>query len=90
MIQKISITNFKAIEHCLNLPLQPFTVFIGNNCSGKSSVMEALRTLQLCLTTNLQEAFSIWGGLDKVRNYHAGQTEATVSRCSPELASSCL
>lgn len=80
MIQKISITNFKAIQHCLNLPLQPFTAFIGNNGSGKSSVMEALRTLQLCLTTNLQEAFSIWGGLDKVRNYHGEQSEATVSQ----------
>lgn len=79
MIEKISITNFKAIEQCLNLPIQPFTAFIGNNGSGKSSVMEALRTLHLCLTTNMQEAFSIWGGLDKVRNYHALQDEATIS-----------
>lgn len=79
MIDKISITNFKAIEHSLNLPLQPFTAFIGNNGSGKSSIMEALRTLHLCLTTNMQEAFAIWGGLDKVRNYHALQEEATIS-----------
>lgn len=79
MIQNISITNFKAIELCLNLPLQPFTTFIGNNGSGKSSVMEALRTLHLCLTENIEEAFKIWGGLDKVRNYHALQDEATVS-----------
>ncbi|NBP68864.1 MAG: hypothetical protein EBR30_08915 [Cytophagia bacterium] len=79
MIEKISITNFKAIEHSLNLPLQPFTAFIGNNGSGKSSIMEALRTLHLCLTTNMQEAFAIWGGLDKVRNYHALQEEATIS-----------
>ncbi|MBX9732871.1 MAG: AAA family ATPase [Chitinophagaceae bacterium] len=80
MIKKISITNFKAIQHCLNLPLQPFTVFIGNNGSGKSSVMEALRTLHMCLTQNIQEAFSVWGGLDKVRNYHGEQTETTVSQ----------
>ena len=80
MIEKISITNFKAIEHCLNLPLQPFTAFIGNNGSGKSSVMEALRTLHLCLTENIEEAFKIWGGLDKVRNYHALQEESTVSQ----------
>jgi predicted ATPase len=80
MIEKISISNFKAIEQCLNLPLQPFTAFIGNNGSGKSSVMEALRTLHLCLTKNIEEAFNIWGGLDKVRNYHAIQEEATVSQ----------
>lgn len=80
MIKKITITNFKAIQHCLNLPLQPFTAFIGNNGSGKSSAMEAMRTLHLCLTKNIEDAFSIWGGLDKVRNYNAIQDEATVSQ----------
>ena len=80
MIKKISIVNFKAIKDCLNLPLQPFTAFIGNNGSGKSSVMEAMRTIHLCLTKNIEEAFSIWGGLDKVRNYHALQEEASVSQ----------
>ena len=77
---KISIVNFKAIKDCLNLPLQPFTAFIGNNGSGKSSVMEAMRTIHLCLTKNIEDAFSIWGGLDKVRNYNALQDEATVSQ----------
>lgn len=80
MITKITITNFKAIQHCLNLPLQPFTAFIGNNGSGKSSIMEAMRTLHLCLTKNIEDAFSIWGGLDKVRNYNASQENATVSQ----------
>jgi predicted ATPase len=80
MIEKLSITNFKAIQQCLNLPLQSFTAFIGNNGSGKSSVIEALRTLHICLTKNIEEAFSIWGGLDKVRNYHAIQDEVTISQ----------
>lgn len=80
MIEKISIVNFKAIKDCLNLPLQPFTSFIGNNGSGKSSVIEAMRTLHICLTKNIEDAFSIWGGLDKVRNYHALQDEFTVSQ----------
>lgn len=80
MIKNISIVNFKAIKDCLNLPLQPFTAFIGNNGSGKSSVMEAMRTIHLCLTKNIEDAFSIWGGLDKVRNYNALQDEATVSQ----------
>lgn len=80
MIKKISIVNFKAIKDCLNLPLQPFTAFIGNNGSGKSSIMEAMRTIHLCLTKNIEDAFSIWGGLDKVRNYNALQDETTVSQ----------
>lgn len=79
MITKIGIINFKAIQHTLNLPLQPFTAFIGNNGSGKSSVIEALRVLQISLTHNIEEAFAIWGGLDKVRNYHALQETATIS-----------
>jgi predicted ATPase len=80
MIQNISISNFKAIQHFAQpLPLQWFTAFIGNNGSGKSSVIEALRTLQLCLSTNIEEAFNIWGGLDKIRNYNAIQAEPTTS-----------
>ena len=80
MITKISITNFKAIQHFPNLSLQPFTTFIGNNGSGKSSIMEALRTVHLTLTKNIEEAFAIWGGLDKVRNYSAIQDETTISQ----------
>lgn len=80
MITKISITNFKAIQNWLELPLAPFSVFIGNNGSGKSSVMEALRTLHLALTKSIAEAFEIWGGLDKVRNYNAIQDEITVTQ----------
>lgn len=80
MITKISITNFKAIQHFPNLSLQPFTTFIGNNGSGKSSIMEALRTVHLSLTKNIEEAFAIWGGLDKVRNYHSVQVETTISQ----------
>lgn len=80
MIKKISIINFKALQECLNLPLQPFTAFIGNNGSGKSSVLEALRTLHLCLTQNMEDAFAVWGGLDKIRNYNATQTEMSTSQ----------
>jgi predicted ATPase len=42
--------------------------------------MEAMRTIHLCLTKNIEEAFAIWGGLDKVRNYHALQDKASVSQ----------
>jgi predicted ATPase len=71
MIQKIFIENFKAIFRAADLSVQPFTVFIGNNGSGKSSVIEALRVLQIALNSDLNEAFEEWGGLDKIRNYNA-------------------
>jgi predicted ATPase len=71
MIQKIFIENFKAIYRAADFPIQPFTVFIGNNGTGKSSIIEALRVLQIALNNDLNEAFEEWGGLDKIRNYNA-------------------
>ena len=71
MIQKVFIENFKAIHNGTDLPIQPFTVFIGNNGTGKSSVMEALWALQIAVNSDLDEAFKEWGGLERVRNYNA-------------------
>jgi len=79
MIKQISIKHYKAIKECKNLVLQPFTAFIGNNGSGKSSAIEALRTLHLAITHNLEAAFEMWGGLDKVRNYNAKQEAPTTT-----------
>ena len=69
MIDQIIIRNFKAIGDSGELKLHPLTVFIGNNGTGKSSVLEALRMLQSCVKDNLQEGFKEWGGLDRVHNY---------------------
>jgi len=71
MINRVFIENFKAIYRAASLPLQPFTVFIGNNGTGKSSLLEALRILQVAVNTNVIEAFRDWGGLSAVRNYNA-------------------
>jgi len=71
MIQRISIENFKAIFHTVDIPIAPFSVFIGNNGTGKSTVIEALRVLQIAVSRGLNDAFAEWGGLDRVRNYNA-------------------
>ncbi|MFN5073149.1 MAG: AAA family ATPase [Cyclobacteriaceae bacterium] len=71
MITNVFVENFKAIYKGKSLPLQPFTVFIGNNGTGKSSILEALRILQNCVATDLNQAFSEWGDLSKIRNYNA-------------------
>src|SRR5687768_4618699 len=75
MIQKVFIENFKAIHTGTDLPIQPFTVFIGNNGTGKSSIIEALWALQNAVVSDLDKAFKEWGGLEKVRNYNADLTE---------------
>jgi predicted ATPase len=75
MIEKVFIENFKAIHLGTKLPIQPFTVFIGNNGTGKSSIMEALRVLQIAVRSDLDEAFKDFGGIEKARNKEADLSE---------------
>jgi predicted ATPase len=75
MIQKVFIENFKAIHIGTELPFQPFTVFIGNNGTGKSSIVEALRVLQIAVRFDLNEAFYEFGGIEKARNKNADISE---------------
>jgi predicted ATPase len=79
MIKDIHIRNFKAVKDSLGMPLQPFTAFIGNNGTGKSSILEAMQTLQLCITEDLMSGFKRWGGLEKVHNYRSKLEEPDVS-----------
>ncbi len=43
-LQSLRVRNFKAIVDSKTLKLGPLTVFIGNNGSGKSSLVEALES----------------------------------------------
>lgn len=68
MIEKITIKNFKAIQSAAT-KLTGLSVFVGNNGSGKSSVIEALQTLQNALLYGLSSAFNErWFGLEHIRN----------------------
>jgi predicted ATPase len=71
MITSVIVQNFKAIYKNPPLSIQPFSVFIGNNGTGKSSILEALRLLKTALDTDLATAFLEYGGLNRVRNYRA-------------------
>jgi len=71
MIDKISIKNFKAIQSA-TIKLSDISVFVGNNGSGKSSVIEALQTLQNVLLHGLSAGFNErWFGLEHIRNTSA-------------------
>lgn len=68
MIDKISIKNFKAIQSAA-IKLSDISVFVGNNGSGKSSIIEALQTLQNVLLHGLSTGFNErWFGLEHIRN----------------------
>jgi len=50
------LRNFKAIQNSKSIRFTPLTVFIGNNGSGKSSIIEALETFQILSLQGLDEA----------------------------------
>lgn len=79
MIQRVYIENFKAISRAADLPLQPFTAFIGNNGSGKSSIIEALKLLQDAVVLGLEPAINTWGDLKNIRNYNANLEESAIT-----------
>ena len=52
MISKVSIRNFKCLRD-VQIDLERFTVFVGPNASGKSSILQGLNLL--CLSFRGQE-----------------------------------
>ena len=44
-IHAVTIGNFKGVAETITIPIKPITVFIGENSSGKSTVLHALAAL---------------------------------------------
>ena len=69
MISKVRVKNFKAIQDSGEIDLINLNAFIGNNGSGKSSILEALQLLhEVVKKGSIDEAFSRFGSLEEVRN----------------------
>jgi len=68
MLKSIHIKNFKAVQNSKTIRLTPLTVFIGNNGSGKSSLIEALETYQTIVTSGLDVAMVPWRGFEYIQN----------------------
>ena len=73
MKSKISLTsfklkNFKAVQDSKIIKFTPLTAFIGNNGSGKSSIVEALETLQTLVLHGVDEAMHPWHGFEYIWN----------------------
>lgn len=66
-LSSLRVQNFKAIQDTGTLQPEPFTVFIGNNGSGKSSVIEALRFVADLSQDTLDRALDPFGGYEDVR-----------------------
>lgn len=70
MLQSFRLKNFKAVRDSNAIPLLPLTVFIGNNGSGKSSIVEGLETFQAIVEDGLDKAMQQWRGFEYI--WHQG------------------
>lgn len=71
MLDSIKVKNFKAIRDSGVVKFKPLTVFVGNNGSGKSSLIEALETYQTYVARGLDEAMQRFMGMEHVQNKYA-------------------
>ena len=67
-LNKIAIRHFKAVRESGEIELTPLTVFIGNNGSGKSSLVEGLEVYSDIVVKGLDDAFERWLGLGHTWN----------------------
>lgn len=74
-IKELRIRNFKSIRDSTRIKLGPLTALIGNNGSGKSSLIEALEFMSVLASSDLPTAFSgslggpehVWNKFDSKR-----------------------
>ena len=67
-LQSFRLKNFKAVRDSGLVKFTPLTVFIGNNGSGKSSLIEGLETFQSILSNGLDYAMEPWHGFEHIWN----------------------
>ena len=77
-LNSLTIENFKAVRSSGTVKLSPLTVFIGNNGSGKYSLIEGLETYQATVIRGLDAAIERWLGL----NTCGTKAPATIGRIS--------
>ena len=74
LIKKIKVSNFKSFEE-LDIELGRFNVLIGANASGKSNFLTILKFLKDVVENGLDNAISMQGGVDCIRNINIGASE---------------
>ena len=67
-LSSFCLKNFKAVQNSKTIKFTPLTVLIGNNGSGKSSIVEAMETFQSIVLNGLDEAMAPWYGFEYVWN----------------------
>ncbi|RCV63658.1 putative ATPase [Methanophagales archaeon] len=70
-IKKIIVSNFKSFEE-VEIEVGKFNVLIGANASGKSNFINILQFLKDIVENGLDNAISMQGGVDYIRNINIG------------------
>ena len=77
-LKSVRVKNFKAVKDSGSVKLTPLTVFIGNNGSGKSSLIEGLQTIQDIVDNGLDQAMQNWLGFEHI--WHKGMEHKTPTK----------
>ncbi|MEZ4527959.1 MAG: ATP-binding protein [Desulfobacterales bacterium] len=67
-LSSFRVLNFKAVQDSKAIKFTPLTAFIGNNGSGKSSIIEALETFQTLALHGIDAAMQPWHGFEYIWN----------------------
>jgi predicted ATPase len=67
-LQSFRLKNFKAVRDSSSIKFTPLTVFIGNNGSGKSSIIEGLEMLHTIVIADLDTAMAPWRDFRDILN----------------------
>ncbi len=78
IIKSIEISNFRSFRQ-LKLDLGSFNVMIGPNSAGKSNFIQIFRFLRDIVESGLENAISLQGGVEYIRNLSLGDTEKIMS-----------
>lgn len=65
-LKSFRLKNFKAVRDSGEIRFTPLTVFIGNNGSGKSSVIEGLKTFYDLVGQDVEDAMLDWHGYESI------------------------
>lgn len=77
-LRSFRLKNFKAVSDSGVINFEPLTVFIGNNGSGKSSIIEGIKAFQDITGQDLDDVMQGWHGHENIR--HRGSTRKLVGR----------
>ncbi|MCF2138343.1 MAG: AAA family ATPase [Candidatus Thorarchaeota archaeon] len=74
VLKRIQVTNFRSLKY-VEIDFKKFNVFIGANASGKSNFVQIFQFLKDIISSGLENAISLQGGIEYLCNMSIGSSE---------------